>query len=50
LWGGGGGFFSPKPPPHPPRGPPPPAAGVAAYALDPEAAGRLWAMSEQMNR
>ena len=26
------------------------AAGVAAYALDPEAAERLWAMSEQMNQ
>jgi NAD(P)-dependent dehydrogenase (short-subunit alcohol dehydrogenase family) len=26
------------------------AAGVARYALDPEAAGRLWAISEQMNR
>jgi len=26
------------------------AAGVAAYALDPEAAERLWAVSEQMNR
>jgi hypothetical protein len=25
------------------------AAGVAAYALDPEAAERLWAVSEQMN-
>ena len=26
------------------------AAGVAAYALDPEAAERLWAVSEQMNQ
>jgi len=26
------------------------AAGVAAYALGPEAADRLWAVSEQMNR
>lgn len=26
------------------------AAGVAAYALDPEAAERLWAISEQMNQ
>jgi NAD(P)-dependent dehydrogenase (short-subunit alcohol dehydrogenase family) len=26
------------------------AAGVAAYALDPQAAERLWAVSEQMNR
>ncbi len=26
------------------------AAGVAAYALDPEAAERLWAVSEQMNK
>jgi NAD(P)-dependent dehydrogenase (short-subunit alcohol dehydrogenase family) len=25
------------------------AAGVAAYALDPEAAGRLWTVSEKMN-
>jgi hypothetical protein len=26
------------------------AAGVAAYALDPEAAARLWTVSEQMNQ
>jgi hypothetical protein len=26
------------------------AAGVAVYALDPEAAERLWAVSEQMNQ
>ena len=26
------------------------AAGVAAYVLDPEAAERLWTVSEQMNR
>jgi hypothetical protein len=26
------------------------AAGVARHALDPEAASRLWAISEQMNR
>ena len=26
------------------------AAGVAAYALDPEAAERPWAVSEQMNQ
>jgi hypothetical protein len=26
------------------------AAGVAAYALDPEAADRLWTVSEQMNQ
>jgi NAD(P)-dependent dehydrogenase (short-subunit alcohol dehydrogenase family) len=28
----------------------PDAAGVAAYALDPEAAEHLWAVSEQMNQ
>jgi hypothetical protein len=26
------------------------AAGVAAYALDPEAADRLWTVSERMNK
>lgn len=26
------------------------AAGVARHALDPEAASRLWAVSEQLNR